>query len=502
MLLELDGTGPRYTQITRALLSQIHAGQLPPGARVPGTRELARELACSRNVVLLAYEQLVLEGYLVGRSKAGTFVSADLPHPARIPRKTPGRPPRSMSLTARGRALADFSAEARPIITGRKGLAIDFKYGTCAPDDHLVARLRASLASALRAEAFGYIDPAGDPRLREQVSDRLRGARGIVRSPEHILITSGTQQALDLCARLLVGTGDGVVVEEPGYSAARALFAAAEGTLIPVPVDTQGLDPAALPSERRAVRVIYVTPSHQFPTGAVMSASRRYSLLAWAKQRDACIIEDDYDGELRYVGRPIKALAALDGADHVIYCSTVSKSLFPSLRLGYLALPEWLTADAIAAKWLSDLGRSALIQQTVCDLMATGEYDRHISRMRRRYSARREMLTHELRLHLGSEIDVEGAGAGLHLVAWMPHLTHPDVETLVALCERRGIGVHSIARHALTPLRRAGVMLGYGLLDDDQIRKGIRGVAAAYREVRRVASSPGRPSSARRSVCH
>jgi GntR family transcriptional regulator/MocR family aminotransferase len=483
MLVELDGIGPRYAQITRALLAQIHSGLLMPGARVPGTRELARELACSRNVVLLAYEQLVLEGYLVGRTKAGTFVSADLPRPAGGHASTQGGPPRSMSLSARGRALADLSAEARPIITGAKGLRINFMYGTCAPDDHLVSRLRASLGTAIRAQAFGYIDPAGDAGLREQVSERLRGARGIVRSPQQIVITSGTQQALDICARLLVGKGDGVVVEEPGYSAARALFAAAGGTLIPVPVDRHGLDPAALPGERRRVRVVYVTPSHQFPTGAVMSASRRHALLAWAKQRDACIIEDDYDGELRYIGRPIRALAALDGADQVIYCSTVSKSLFPSLRLGYLALPEWLTADAIAAKWLTDLGGSVLVQQTVCDLMATGEYDRHISRMRRRYSGRREMLTRELRLQLQSEIEIEGDGAGLHLVVWMPKLTHGEVDALVAACERRSIGVYSIARHALAPLRRAGVMLGYGLLDDSQIREGIRGLAAAYREV-------------------
>jgi GntR family transcriptional regulator / MocR family aminotransferase len=486
MLLELDGVGPRYAQITRALLSQIHTGLLPPGARVPGTRELASELACSRNVVLLAYEQLVLEGYLVGRSKAGTFVSGDLPRASAIQPKTQSRPTGAMSLSARGRALADVSAAARPIITNTKGVAINFVAGACAPDDRLVSRLRASLATAIRAQAFGYIDPAGDAGLREQVSERLRAARGIVRSPQQIVITTGTQQALDICARLLVGKGDGVVVEDPGYSAARAVFAAAGGTVIPVPIDHQGLDAAALPS--RAVRVIYVTPSHQFPTGAVMSASRRYSLLAWAKQRDACIIEDDYDGELRYVGRPIKALAALDGADRVIYCSTVSKSLFPALRLGYLALPEWLTADAIAAKWLSDLGGSVLIQQTVCDLMATGEYDRHISRMRRRYSARRDTLTQELRRHLGSEIDIQGDGEGLHLVVWMPNLTQADVDALVSLCERRGIGVYSMARHALTPLRRPGVVLGYGLLDEAQIRKGIRGLAAAYWDVRRAAS--------------
>jgi GntR family transcriptional regulator/MocR family aminotransferase len=181
----------------------------------------------------------------------------------------------------------------------------------------------------------------------------------------------------------------------------------------------------------------------------------------------------------------------------VIYCSTMSKSLFPSLRLGYLALPEWLTPDAIAAKWLADFGGSALIQQTVCDLMATGEYDRHISRMRRRYSARREALTRELRLHLRSEIEIEGDGAGLHLVVWMPNLTHAQVEALVAACERRGIGVYAIARHALAPLRRPGVMLGYGLLDESQIREGIRGLADAYREVCR-AQDRGKPAGAAR----
>jgi GntR family transcriptional regulator/MocR family aminotransferase len=230
-----------------------------------------------------------------------------------------------------------------------------------------------------------------------------------------------------------------------------------------------------------------------------MPVARRYALLAWAKARRACIVEDDYDGELRYIGRPIKALAALDGAEQVIYVGTFSKSLFPSLRLAYLAVPQWLVADAISAKWLTDRGGSALLQQPVRDLMATGEYDRHISRMHRRYSARREVLTRELRRHLGSEIQIEGDGAGLHLIVWMPNSTPSQVDALELACRRRGIGVYSIAPHAVHPPRYAGLILGYGLLDEDGIREGIRGLAAAYRELRST-QSRSRPARGRAST--
>ena len=493
MLLELDGDGPRYAQITRALLSLIQSGLLAPGARVPGTRVLARDLGCSRNIVLLAYEQLVLEGYLVGRPKAGTFVSPDLPrHPSARGPKHAAAIHRGRGLSARGQLLADAAAQARPVTAEKRGLAINFIYGACVPDDRLVRRLRASLAKALRDRAFGYVDAAGDAGLRQQVADRLRATRGIVRSPNQIVITNGAQQAIDICARLLVGDGDEVVVEDPGYAAANALFASAGGTVVPVAVDGHGLNPAALPTGGRPARVMYVTPSHQFPTGAVMPVARRYALLAWARQRGTHIIEDDYDGELRYIGRPIKALAALDGADQVIYCGTFSKSLFPSLRLAYLALPEWLVADATRTKWLTDRGASALLQAPVRDLMATGEYDRHISRMQRRYSARRDVLTRELRRYFGSEIQIQGDGAGLHLVVWMPGLNGSQLDALALACERRNIAVYSMAPHSVRPLRRPGLLLGYGLLDESRITEGIRGLAAAYRELKR--SIPSRPS--------
>jgi GntR family transcriptional regulator / MocR family aminotransferase len=332
-------------------------------------------------------------------------------------------------------------------------------------------------------ESIWLYRSCGDPGLRQQVSDRLRAARGILRAPTQIIITTGSQQALDICARLLIADGDGIVVEDPGYAAARALFASAGGGIIPVPVDRHGLNPAALPDADRPVRTVYVTPSHQFPTGAVMPAARRYALLAWAKQRGACIIEDDYDGELRYVGRPIKALSALEGAEQVIYCGTFSKSLFPSLRLAYLALPDWLVADAINAKWLTDRGCSALLQQPLRDLMASGEYDRHISRMHRRYSARRSVLTKELRRYFGSEIEIEGDGTGLHLIAWMPNLSAAQIEPLQDACVRRGIGVYSIAPHAVRPLGRQGLILGYGIVEEQRIRQGISALSSAYREV-------------------
>jgi GntR family transcriptional regulator / MocR family aminotransferase len=484
MVLELDGDGPRYAQITRAIMSSIEDGLLAPGTRVPGTRELARALGCSRNIVLLAYEQLALEGYLVGRSKKGTFVSPDLPRPGQARRPAHAAAPRlASSLSRRGRRLATFAAEARLITLGVRGMRIDFMYGNCEPDEQLAVRLRAGFAKALRLHAFGYIDPAGDAGLRAQVAERLRGARGIVRSPEQIVITSGAQQALDLCSRLLVGEGDRVIVEEPGYAAARASFEAAGGVIVPVRVDRDGLDVAALPQDNRSIRLVYVTPSHQFPTGAVMSAARRHALLAWAARRGACVLEDDYDGELRYAGRPIKALAAQDGADHVIYCGTFSKSMFPSLRLGYLAFPEWLARDGVSAKWLTDRGSSALMQFPVRELMASGEYDRHIRRMHRRYASRRSALVQALRTYLGSEVVIAGDGAGLHLVAWTPRLDAAQVDAVVAAAQRRGIGVYSITPHAVHALPVQGLMLGYGLVDVDRIHEGIDGLAAAFREV-------------------
>jgi GntR family transcriptional regulator/MocR family aminotransferase len=486
MLLRLDGAGPRYAQITRALAGLIQSGELGPGSRVPPTRELARDLDCSRNIVLLAYEQLALEGYLVTRTGGGTFVSPELPAGlASAPRTDGGREvdPLPARLSSNGRRLVEIAAEAREITRGQGRLGIDFAYGLSEPDDRAVSRIRSAFAAALRQQPFRYPDPAGDWTLRLQLAERLRGVRGIARTADEIVVTGGAQQALDMCARLLLTEGDRVVVEEPGYEGATAPFQAAGATLVRARVDANGLDPSALPEDGTPVRLVYVTPSHQFPTGAVMPVARRLALLAWARRHGAYVIEDDYNGEFRYAGKSIEALTALDPDGPVIYCGTLAKSLFPSLRLGYLVLPKELVPAVVACRWLTDRGSPILLQRTVAELMATGEYDRHIRRMLRRYRTRREALIGALQARLGSDVEIRGGTSGSHVAVWLPRLAPERVDELIDRCKARGVGVYSIASHATLPLEQAGLMLGYGLLDVERIGRGVKVLAQEYRRL-------------------
>jgi GntR family transcriptional regulator/MocR family aminotransferase len=490
MLLRLDGRGPRYAQITRALTAAIQDGDLAPGTRVPSTRALAADLECARNVVLLAYEQLTLEGYLITRHGGGTFVSPDLGHSRARPTASLPTPAADGRLGRSGERLHAAAARARQIMRGRSGGRIDFMYGLCQPDARTLVALRSAFATALRTEAFGYAGPAGDEGLRTALADRLRAARGMLRSPEQIVITSGTQQAIDTCARLLLNPGDHVGVEDPGYASARAVFEAAGATVIRLPVDRDGLDVNRLAAIRQRVRLVYVTPSHQFPTGAVLSVARRYALLDWARQHGAYIVEDDYDGEYRYTGRPIEALAALDPAGPVLYCGTLAKALFPGLRLGYLSVPPELVEPARHAKWVSDCGSPLLLQRMVAALMATGDYERHIRRMTRRYRARRDTLVDAVHRHLGDDALIDGGGAGLHLIVWLPRLGRDRVDDLIAGCARRDVSVYPVAPHAAVPPTDAGLLLGYGLVETGAIAIGIARLAEAYRAL--VGRAPSR----------
>ncbi len=482
MVLSLDGRGPRYAQIGRALAGLVRRGVLSPGSRVPATRELARDLGCSRNVVLLAYEQLLIEGYLESRLREGTFVAHDLGPPAAAEAEPSPRRARA-ALSEAGSRLVGATPEAMGAIRHRPRCAIDFIYGLCEPDDRLLRRLRRALSQALRERAFSYGSPAGDAALREEISRRLRTTRGVSRPADQIVLTSGAQQALDICARLLLGPGDRVVVEDPGYDAAAAVFRAAGARVVLGRVDQDGLDPARLPRAGATVRLVYTTPSHQFPTGAMLPVARRQALLAWARRARAYVFEDDYDGEFRYAGQPIPALAGLD-PEAVIYCGTFAKSLFPSCRLGYLVLPSALVEPAARCKWLSDRGGSRLVEGAVRELLASGDYDRHIRRMQRRYRERRDLLVRSLRRHLGAEVEIEGSSAGLHLVAWLKALPHACAAEVVSACRERGIGVYPLARHAVRPLARAGLLLGYGLVGTADIERGVRGLADACRQVR------------------
>jgi GntR family transcriptional regulator/MocR family aminotransferase len=489
VLLPLDGQGPRYTQIRRAICGLIQGGVLGPGTRVPPTRELARDLGCSRNLVLLAYEQLAIEGYLTTRRGGGTFVASGLPaaSPDGSAAPHPGGPIR---LSRQGRRIVEATATVVGAVTRRpRSLAVDFVYGLCEPDERILETIRTVIKRVLRERPFEYANVAGDQVLRRQLALRLRSARGIARAAEHLLVTSGAQQAIDICGRLLVNPGDRVVVEDPTYRGVDSALVAAGAEILRVPVDRHGLVVSELPQDGPPVRLVYVTPSHQFPTGAVMPASRRYALLAWARRTGALILEDDYDSEFRHDGRPIQALAALDPG--VIYCGTFAKSLFPSLRLGYLSLPAGLVEAAAGCKWLSDLGSPAILQRLVGELMARGAYDRHIRRMQRRYRMRRDALVNALQNRFGSEVDIHGQEAGLHLIAEFRNLPAQRVGELTDACRQRGVGVYT-PRNALVVFGspadgardRARLLLRYGLAGVEQIEYGVKVLGDEYRRLK------------------
>lgn len=484
MLLRLDGRGPKYLQITRALKAAIQTGAIRPGARLPSTRNLAHDLRCARNVVLVAYEQLLLEGYLVSRAGGGTFVSPELVVETGGNLASVGDSTlETARLSHSGRRLSVAAAAGRRIMPSRTGLLVDFVYGLGEPDARVLASLRTAFARVVRDHAFSYAPPAGDHVLRSALSERLRGLRGIARGSDQIVVTSGAQQALDICARLLLDPGDRVVVEDPFYAAAVAAFEAAGARVIRLPVDQNGLNLGSLRSIRQSIRMVYVTPSHQFPTGSVLPSQRRSELVDWARRNDAYIIEDDYDGEFRYEETPVEALAALDPDGPVIYCGTFAKSLFPALRLGFLSLPRSLVEPATHAKWLSDLGSSGLLQRTVARLMETGEYDRHIRRRLKAYRARHDALLAAISQHFGNDAVVDGSGAGLHVVVWLPKLPPTRARDLIAACAERDIGIYSAAPHYSAPPECAGFLLGYGVVDVTRIRTGIAQMAEAYHRI-------------------
>ena len=385
MYLDLDGEGPRYAQLIRSLKGAILDGRVSAGARLPASRSLARELDISRNTVLAAYEQLQAEGFLVGRVGSGSYVaSVGQPAPQRRNSATLVAP---LSSFAR-RVLANFDGRAIP---GRqhRGLRYNLQYGLPMANPMLASVWRRELNRAAEHVEFDYPDAQGLQALREQVCDYLARRRGVPATPEDVLIVSGTQQAFALAARVLLGPTETVVLEDPHYRGARQVFAAHAAHVRGCRVDADGLVPSALPDN---ARLAVVTPSHQFPTGALLPLGRRVELLEWAAAQRAWLIEDDYDGEFRYGGRPLAALKSLDRDGRVIYIGSFSKALFPALRLGYMVLPPALRDAFVAAKWLADRGCPAIEQAALARLIASGAFERHLRAAAKTLKSRRMTL--------------------------------------------------------------------------------------------------------------
>jgi GntR family transcriptional regulator / MocR family aminotransferase len=483
MLLSLDGHGPIYQQIYRALRGAILSGALPPHTRLSSTRSLAHETGVSRNTVVIAYEQLLAEGYIVGQLGSGTFVAPEIPDVAHtVVERT------RVANAADDASAYDCSAYATrarmapsPVMRPpRPAIRYDFRYGLPDLEAFPFDIWRKLLARHIRATAAGplmYGAPEGSLRLREVITGYLRRARGVQCDPDQVLIVNGSQQALDLIARTLIDPDDVVVIENPNYLGAREVFLAAGARLAPGLVDEEGLNIDRLPPLARRARLIYVTPSHQFPTGAIMPLARRLALLAWAANHGSYVIEDDYDSEYRYEGRPIEAMQSLDRNGRVIYVGTLSKILFPALRLGYLVLPKALIEVFRTLKYLSDRHTASLQQDVVTEFVAQGHFERHLRRTRKRNAQRRVALLRALEREFGDAISVQGANAGLHLLAWFRNRAPEDAEEIVARAEQAGVGVYPVTPFYLDRPPAAGLVLGYAALNASEIDAGITRLA-------------------------
>jgi len=486
MLLRLEGEGPLYVRISRALRVEILSGRLARGARLPSTRALAGELGVSRNIVLLAYEQLLAEGYATARRGSGTVVALGVPDErasnARVPERR-GRRSRPVRLSAYARRiLGGPSASAVGWAPAGARLPYDFRYGRPSFGDFPFTtwtRLLARRARRATIRDLDYGRPEGLAALRERIADYLRRARGVRCEPEQVVIVDGTQQALDLAARVLVGPGDRVLLEEPHYRPARIAFAAAGARTDVIPVDEHGMRVDRLPAGTGRHRLAFVTPSHQFPTGAVMPLARRIELLAWADRAGALVFEDDYDSEFRYGGAPVQALQGLDRAGRVIYTGTFSKVMFPALRLGYMVLPGSIRVAFVTAKAFADTGSPTLYQSALADFMEEGHFERHLRRSRARNAARRESLLDAIGRHLGESVEISGANAGLHVLLWLRGVPAGRVDAIRRKAAGLGVGVYPVAPFYLKPPRRAGLILGYASLTEEEIRAGVERLAGA-----------------------
>ncbi|MBI3146121.1 MAG: PLP-dependent aminotransferase family protein [Pseudogulbenkiania sp.] len=455
---------PLARQIERQLRTWVRDGKLAGGSALPASRALAGRLKLGRNTVLAAYDQLIAEGYLETRHGSGTYVTPLFGQ--RVP--TAAQRPQPLGLSQRGAQLAECSR--LPV-----GLAGAFAPGAPelaqfphAPWQRLLARHQREAPQAW----LNYCVEGGLPALREALSGYLQLARGVRCHPDQILITQGAQQALELCARLLADPGDVAWMEEPGYVGAQAAMRAASLDLVPVPVDEQGLAPALAP-DPRPPRLVYVTPSHQYPSGVVMTLARRLELLARADAANAWILEDDYDSEFRYTAQPPAALQGLAKSERVIYVGTFSKVMYPGLRVGYLVVPDGLI-DAFRAAYarLYREGQYPL-QAALADFLSEGHFTRHVRRMRELYQQRQQLLRSTLSGRLGAALPPPPGEAGMHLVASLP--PRVDEHALANQAAAEHIWLRSLQRHYLGPPTQRGLVLGYaGVEDSDILRAGTR----------------------------
>jgi GntR family transcriptional regulator / MocR family aminotransferase len=469
------GDAPVFRQIYLRLRSAILSGTLRPGTKLPSTRELAVQLGVSRSAVVSAFEQLLAEGYASGKKGAGTYIASDLPEPFAA---IHSRKKRSISVTkptASSRQRGGFidvttQSDERPFNLGRT--LVD------ARTTELWRKLTARSLRSFGRHHLGYGDPHGMLELRKSVCDYLQAARAVRCEPEQVIITAGTQQAVDIVTRVMQGPDKEVWIEDPGYSLTRLALVAAGAKVRPIPVDQYGINVAEGIRRAPKARAVFITPSHQFPKGVVLSMARRLELLAWARERDAWIVEDDYASEFRYGGRPLASLQGLDEAERVIYIGTLNKALFPGLRLGYAVVPASLARVFVTARYLMDRQPPSLCQAVVAAFMEEGHFAAHIRRMREMYRDQRDALVAALRRRLDDHLTVDPPDQGMHLVAYTRRgLSDVTVERAA---REHGVIVRAMSSLYIEAPARSALMLGFSGYPCQAIAPAINRLARAF----------------------
>jgi GntR family transcriptional regulator / MocR family aminotransferase len=474
-MIAVDRNAPQalHRQIYDAYRSAIVKGRLRPRQRIPSTRVLATELGVSRFPVLNAYAQLLAEGYIESRVGAGTVVSTSLPDQLTSSQPTGVRlsAPRSGPRPVARRASMFAPSKSFPWLGGWGAFGV----GQVASDQfplQLWANLVARRYRNMDAKLFHYGDQKGSKALREAIAGYLRTARSLQCEAEQIMVVSGSQQALEISARVLLDPGSRVWMEEPGYHLAADVLALAGCHLVPVPVDMKGMDVAAGIERCRKAGAVFVTPSHQFPLGVTMSASRRLRLLDWAQSSGAWVIEDDYDSEYRYGSMPVAALQGLDVNARVIYIGTFSKVLFPSLRLGYIVIPSDLVDRFLAIRRAMDLGPPSFHQEVLADFINEGHFARHIRRMRVLYRDRRRALVESISQELGAMVEMLGDEAGMHLAVTLRNGSR-DVE-IAERAARQNLWIWPLSPSYIGKAPRQGFILGFGSATTREIPNAVR----------------------------
>ena len=471
--VRLDRARPLQAQIVAGLRDAIASGRLAAHDRLPGTRTLAAQLGVSRTTVALAIDALIAEGYVVARPRSGVFVVNDPPRVARAAKPAvaaaAGRRLRLSRLARTHQAAPPIEARSRPLAFPLSRPALDaFPIDTWS---RLLSR-RAARTS------IGQLDYGGGlPQLARAIAALVSAGRGVRVDPAQVMIVGGGQRAIELAAAAIVDPGDRVVIEDPGYPGARSAFAAAGAEVVPVGVDAEGLDVAALP---RRARLVYVTPACQFPLGVALSLSRREALLRWARRAGAFVLEDDYDADFRFAGTPMPALAALDRDGRVLHASSFSRTLFPAIRIGYLIVPPALVAAVRAVRDTRDPDMASLPQLALADFIDGGHYVHHLRRMRVLYRARRDVLLAAAR---SVGLAVRATEVGLHVVVDLP--ARSDARAVAAAARAAGVVVAPLAAFQLRGRSASALVLGFGSVPAPRIRAAMAVVAeAVHREHR------------------